>query len=306
MSDDDLDPGDDARTERFDRSDIKQVTGAIRALDPSWVEGEPITVGGMTWRPNLSRGSDHLHVHLADELMPYMVDRIHATRAEGLIPHVAMPLAALLDDELALQLVKAEPRVHVMARTDKVAAPEPLLVALGRRWRLSRDARTAVARVGWELVQASGTNVEKGERLEALLCFLLGQVSDFEVSEHSLNTATEEIDVVVTVRANSGRCWVVDGAPFVLVEAKNWHTQSVGQPQVSEFGFKISHKRGTCRLGIIVAARGFSPEAEQQTLRTSTELLTIALFGPDQMQDWIEAEDGDKALEDLVRRAMLY
>lgn len=306
MADDDLDPGDEAHTERFDRSDIDDVSKAIRLKDTSWADGQRITVGGMSWRPNLSKGNEHLHVHLADELMPYMVERLHATSADGSIPHLALPLEALFDGELALRLVEAEPRVHVIERTDKVADPEPLLIALGRRWRLSPLARTEVASKGWDLVQASGTAHEKGQRLEALLCFLLGQVADFEVSEHSLDTATEELDVVVTIRANSGRCWVADGSPFIVVEAKNWHTESVGQTDVSSFAFKISHKRNTVRIGLMVGTSGFSPQAKEQTLRTSTENLTIALLGPGEMTGWIEADDGDKVLEDLIRRAMLY
>lgn len=83
---------------------------------------------------------------------------------------------------------------------DKVGEPEPLLVALARRWRVGAEARKFIGDAAWRLVLSTGSNQEKGERLEGLLCFLLGQVADFEVSEHRLNTATEELDVVVTIR----------------------------------------------------------------------------------------------------------
>ena len=292
--------------ERYDGGDVDHVAKVIRIADGTWGQGQRILDGQLKWRPHLSRGIDHLHVHLADQLMPYMVDRLRAARGEGLRPHLALPLQSLCDDGLACQLVEVEPRVHVIETLDKVGEPEPLLVALARRWRVGAEARKFIGDAAWRLVLSTGSNQEKGERLEGLLCFLLGQVADFEVSEHRLNTATEELDVVVTIRANSGRCWVSDGSPFILVEAKNWHTQSVGQSEVSAFGFKISYKRGTVRIGLMVGTKGFSPEAKEQTLRTSKENLTIALLGPDEMKRWIDADDGDSALEDIVRRAMLY
>jgi hypothetical protein len=306
MADEELDADPGVVVEPYDRKDVDRVVEVIKAGDGTWGEGQVVGEGALKWRAHLSRGGDHLHVHLADELMPYMIDRLEATRAAGLRPHLALPLQSLCDDVLARQLVKIEPRVHVIDRLSKIADPEPLLVALGRRWRVDSEARKSIGLAAWDLVVSAGTNQEKGERLEALLCFLLGQVTDFDLSEHSLDTATEEIDIVVTIRANSGRCWVSDGSPFILVEAKNWHTQTVGQAEVSTFGFKISHKRGTVRIGLMVGATGFSPEAKDQTLRTSKENLTIALLGPEEMAKWIEADDGDSGLEDIVRRAMLY
>jgi hypothetical protein len=306
MADEELDADPEMVLEPYDRNDVDRVVDVIRAGDGTWSEGQRVGEGALKWRAHLSRGDDHLHVHLADELMPYMIDRLEAARAEGLRPHLVLPLQALCDDDLACQLVRIEPCVHIIDRLDKISDPEPVLIALGRRWRVGSEARKSIGRAAWDLVVSAGTNQEKGERLEALLCFLLGQVTDFEVSEHSLNTATEEIDVVVTIRANSGRCWVSDGSPFVLVEAKNWHTQTVGQREVSAFGFKISHKRGTVRIGLMVGTKGFSPEAKEQTLRTSKENLTIALLGPEEMAKWIDADDGDSVLEDIVRRAMLY
>jgi hypothetical protein len=249
---------------------------------------------------------NHLHVHLADQLMPYMIDRLIATKMEGMQPHVAMPLGALCDDKLACQLVSAEPLIHIIDSSGNVSTPEPFLMSLGKRWRVGNVARKLIGRAGWDSVLSSGTADEKGRRLEMLLCFMLGQVSDFEISEHRLNTATEELDIAVTVRANTGRCWTLAGSPFLLVEAKNWHTKSVGQSEVSAFGFKAQHKRGYVQIGLMVGTSGFSEEARAQTLRTSAEKLTIALIGPDEMSAWIESPNGDDALEKIIRTAMLY
>jgi hypothetical protein len=305
MSGADLDESDDGPS-RYDISDAREIALAIRAADATWDDGKRVEAGSLRWRADLSRDNEHLHVHLADTLMPYMIDRLNATRDQGMRPHIAMPLQALCDDAIACGLVFAEPTIHIVNASGGLDRPEPLLVALGRRWRVGPQARKVIGRAGWKLVCSSGTSEEKGERLETLVCFLLGHISDFEVSEHRLNTATEELDVVVTIRANTGRCWTVNGSPFVLVEAKNWHTRSVGQADVSAFGFKIEHKRGTVRIGLMVGKLGFSPEARAQTLRTSLEPLTIALLGPEELEHWIDAEDGDSALEDIVRRAMLY
>jgi hypothetical protein len=289
----------------FEVSDATAIANAIRIADPTWKSGERVDTGELKWLSDLSRGTDHLHVHLADKFMPYMIERLKATSACGMKPHIAMPLQALFDEELILQLVTIEPMIHIIDAVDRVSVPEPLLVSLGKRWRVSSGARTAIGNAAWGLVGSVGTAKEKGDRLESLLCFLLGQIADFEVSEHKMRTETEEIDVVVTLRANSGRCWTHLGAPFVLVEAKNWHSGRVGQGEVSEFGFKAQHKRRTVRLGLMVGASGFTKDAREQTLRTSGEDLTIALLGPEEMKTWIDALDGDEALEKIIREAML-
>jgi hypothetical protein len=55
----------------------------------------------------------------------------------------------------------------------------------------------------------------------------------------------------------------------------------------------------------MVGASGFTKDAREQTLRTSGEDLTIALLGPEEMKTWIDALDGDEALEKIIREAML-
>ena len=297
---------DDGRPGGYDRRDVESVVAAIIADDGKWSEGKPLVFGNMKWRPHLSSGTEHLHVHLASGLMPYMLDRLATAYAHSSKVHIALPLPSLYDEALLRRLAPMEPEIHLVKGPDSVGSPESLLEILGQRLRVGSDTRTDIARSGFALAQADGTAHEKGKRLESLLCFLFGQVSDFEVSDVRLDTATEELDLVITVRANSGRCWVLAGAPFVLVEAKNWHTSTVGQFEVSGFAFKAEHKRGTVRLGIMVGMRGFSPEAKDQTLRTSAEKLTVALFGPQELEQWIDAESSDDVLENLIRKAMLY
>ncbi len=100
-------------------------------------------------------------------------------------------------------------------------------------------------------------------------------------------------------------CWVIPGAPFILVEAKNWHSEAVGQVEASAFMFKATHKRDTCRIGVMVGTHGFTSDAKQQALRAIADKFTLALLGPAEMEAWINAGDGDAEFERLIRRAML-
>lgn len=297
--------GDSAVVRAYDHADISTVVEVVMRTDSEWGPGKPRRFGELRWRPHLSSPNRHLHVHLASELRTHSLDRLRACHDEGFGVDIAMPIKQLYDEDQVERLIPLEPRVHLLRNPEDVDPPEPLLCALGKRVRVSADARTRMARLGWELAQGDGTTAEKGARLEALLCFLFGQVADFEVSETRLNTATEEIDLVITVRATTGRCWVLPGAPFILVEAKNWHSSTVGQTDISSFMYKATHKRNTTRLGVVVGTLGFSSEARNQTLRSSGEDFTAALIGPDELDRWIHAEDGDDELETLVRRAML-
>ena len=54
------------------------------------------------------------------------------------------------------------------------------------------------------------------------------------------------------------------------------------------------------------AATGFTSDALDQELRFASDELTIAFVGPDELDEWIAADDGgDEFIETLVRRAML-
>ena len=291
----------------YTADDTRRVAGAIQTSDATWSAGVPLVLEGATWRPHLHSGNAQLHIHLSAQLMPYALKRLRLARASGYEPHLAVPVAALYDEALMLELVGIEPLIHVIIDSDTVLGPLPLLRVLGQRVTVSPAVRTAIGLIGWDLVIGPGTKTEKGRRLEGLLCFLFGQVRDLEVSEVNLLTETEELDIVITVRSTRGeRCWEIAGSPFLIVEAKNWHTQSVGQAEVSAFVAKITLKGGTVRLGIMVSSvQGFSNEARMQTLRMSATDVTIALLHGGDMKSWIESDDGDAVLESLIRREML-
>src|SRR5207245_466731 len=96
------------------------------------------------------------------------------------------------------------------------------------------------------------------------------QVEDFYIAEVNLRTQTEELDVVVQQRATQGRCWATIGAPFILVEAKNWK-ENVDQREVSILRTKMQGRRQTVRIGLMFAASDFTVDAKQQELRFAAE-----------------------------------
>src|SRR5205823_14487629 len=120
-----------------------------------------------------------------------------------------------------------------------------------------------------------GRTYVRGRRYEAVIAFLLSQISDFDVVERNYRTQTEELDAVIQLRSTQGRVWTGLRAPLMLVEAKNWRTTSVGQKEVSTFRVKMLGRRGTVRIGLMFGASGFTSDALDQELRFSSEDLTI-------------------------------
>lgn len=155
------------------------------------------------------------------------------------------------------------------------------------------------------LCEEKATNAVKGKRLEGLLAFLLSQIRDLVIGEINLRTESEELDIVMKQRGVGRRSWQIPGAPFILVEAKNWSSKA-DQPVVSSFLVKIQRKRGNCRLGILVGISRFTKDAKMQELAFSGNgNITICFVEKQQLQDWIEAEDFDDFFEAMLDEAML-
>lgn len=299
-------------------SDVARVCEGITARDSEWAAGEALTLGTLSWKPDLIRpaqmdGEEQkrppaaLHIHLAERLRPYALERIRAARDDGLEPHLALPLASLYDEELLLAIHDLDPSAHVITDSDmNVAAADSLLGALcDRGVVVSNATRKTLAQTALALSQdKTASSQVRGRRYEALLAFLLSQVGDFAVVERNYRTETEEIDSVVQIRSTMGRVWTGLGAPMILVEAKNWKDK-VPQTQVSAFRVKMMGRRRTVRIGLMFGASGFTSDAYDQELRFSGEDLTIVIVTPDELAEWIETADPDDYVEALVRRAML-
>lgn len=218
---------------------------------------------------------------------------------------VALDLAALWDEEICQELALLDADIVLTDEADDRG--ESLLATLlaDRKIRMSPAARRRIAAHLWSTRRRGASNHARGRRFEALVSFLLSQVSDFEVRERNLRAATDEVDAVVQLRSIAGRCWCESGVPFILVEAKNYERDKVGQAEVSLLITKLETRRGRARIGILMSATGFSSDAEDQELKFALSDLTTVLVGPDEIREWIDAEDIDDCVERIVSRAML-
>jgi hypothetical protein len=215
-----------------------------------------------------------------------------------------MPLGQLYIEEQLASLAELDGQIHVIER-DRTAPALPVLTALAyRSIRVSRESRQQLGRIALGLSRASASANLRGRRFEALLLFLLSQVRDFRVVEHNYRSDTEELDGVVQQGSTQGRVWATMAAPFLLLEAKNW-SRRVDQQVVSVLRVKMQGRRGTVRIGLLCGASGFTSDARQQELRFASDNLTIVFLGPEELDNWVEAQDPDEYLESVIRRDML-
>jgi hypothetical protein len=292
-----------------ERSDIAAIAASVRGADRRWEPSDAIDLASVSWKPDLVREEPRavLHVHLADFLRPYMVKRLTEAWGAGYDVHVALPLSELYKDEVVLALA----RIDAQAATcdgDRITDSFKSILTLvtDRGIRYSPEFRRSAAQIALDMSRQPASAHIKGRRFEAVLLFLLGQIQDFRVVEHNYSTATEELDGVVQQGTTHGRVWGTLATPFILLEAKNWN-DPVTQEVVSILLTKMRGKRGTCRIAVLCGANGFTSDARDQELRFSGDPagLTIAFVGPEELDSWVQADDGDEYLEKLVRRAML-
>lgn len=288
-----------------DAKRVDTVVGLIKHQGPSWQEGDVVDLPSGAWRPQLvsTDGSAVLHVHLATRVRPYLATRLMQATKSGKLVHVALELEALYQEETVRLLNSLDAEVHIIEGETVREAQHFLTALTDQSVPVSPAVRTTLGDTGWER-RTLGNTYERGRRFEGLLGFLLSQVADFKVKERNLRGETDELDIVVQIDNYSRRCWQKSGAPFVLVEAKNW-TKPVDQKEVSAFMTKLQTKRGTARFGCLVGASGFTSAAQTQILKFATQEHIMVLLEPEELQKWIASETSDDFLEDLVRRAML-
>ncbi len=270
-----------------------------------WRNGEVLNFrDGLRWRPNLvsADGTRIAHLHFADELRSYVVDRIRAAHASGLIVHLVLPLAALYDAEVLDVLAESDAMVHIVD-VDLEQAEHHLDAISKARVPLGPESRKRVALATWQRMREGSNNV-KGKRFERFLAFLLDQTLGLEVVERNYRGDTDEVDLVVQVVRYTGGCWFQEGVPFVLVEAKN-RVESTAQHMVSNLIRRLQTKRGTARIGMLFTTSKFTQDAAMEVVKIAEGTLTVALISPDEIKEWIEAADPTSYLESLVRRAML-
>lgn len=290
-----------------DETTVREIARRLLEVDAGWESPDTaIELGTIAWLPDLKskKGKKLLHVHVTREVRSHLLRRFEAAINSGYQIHVVLDIADLYRAETVRQLAGIDAFVHVID-SSSFAKPGHVLAVLGDLGvPVEPSLRTEIARATWERMNEGGTWA-RGNRFEALLAFLLGQVGDFRVVDRNYRTDTEEIDILLQVDNFSPRCWHETGVPFLLVEAKNWD-DDVPQKEVTVFIGKILTKRGRARIGLLFAAKGFTSDADlQETKLGQKEQIVVALVGPDKLLEWINQRDADEYLEILVRDAML-
>lgn len=294
-------------TEGLVSYDAKTVEGFANRLvaGGKWRKADALDFrGGLRWRPSLVSidGTKVAHLHFADELRSYVVERIRAAHAAGLIVHVVLPLAALYDTEVLDVLAESDAMVH-RVDVDLEKAEHHLDAISKARVPLGLDSRKRIALATWHRMRDGSYSV-KGKRFERFLAFLFDQTVGLEVVERNYRGDTDEIDLVVQIVRYTGGCWFQEGVPFILVEAKN-RAESTGQHMVSNLIRRLQTKRGTSRIGILFTTSKFTQDAAMEVVKIAEGTLTVALVTPEEIGQWIEAADPSGYLERLLRHAML-
>jgi hypothetical protein len=170
--------------------------------------------------------------------------------------------------------------------------------------RVQPGTRRAIGRSAFDAIKLrAGTAFARGRRFEGLILFLLSQTEDFRVVEHNLRAAAEEIDGVIQHLSTVGRAWSSD-KPYILVEGKN-QAEPVDQAAVSLLRIKVTGRRPVTKLGLLFSSGQFTGDAIKQELRFTLDEATIVMVSGKQIDAWIDSDDPDAYLEELVRKAQL-
>lgn len=141
----------------------------------------------------------------------------------------------------------------------------------------------------------------KGRLLEDLLELMLTRVRGFAVAMRQRGS-DEEFDLLVRNESPDG-FWSKE-SPYILVECKNWSAK-VGPDELDRFTNKLLRRYGRTRLGLFVAANGFTQgfEATRQADRKDGALV-VPITGED-LDALVHAPDTGEALKALHQRAVV-
>ncbi|MCX4241238.1 response regulator [Paraliomyxa miuraensis] len=139
----------------------------------------------------------------------------------------------------------------------------------------------------------------KGRLLEDLLELLLSTVPGFVVVARE-NGTDEEFDLVVR-NESSDPFWSKE-SPYILVECKNWSSR-VGPDELDRFTNKLGRRYDRAKLGLFVAANGFTQgfETTRRTGRTNN-VLVVPVGAPD-LDELVAAPNVGETLKALHQRA---
>jgi len=265
----------------------------------------PLDLGNIKWTPDYERPGWALATTLGPLIPPFLEKRMRAANAAGIRLLCVVDWTCLTSKE-NLKLLSAVGAEVALIDEGEISSPLPLLKFLGEmQVGVDPEVRRHLAKDGLARCFFATTKDLKGKTLEWLLHFMFSQIRDFKVKRCNYHTASEELDVVIQLTASDGSyCWSHLAAPILLAEAKNWASKA-GQEVISKFNTVLHVKRGVCKIGFVVSLSGFTSDARTQVLKLAVESRTFVLLEKADLERWIEAEDFDEALNELVVAAML-
>lgn len=220
--------------------------------------GPLLDLDGLRWRPTFGSVNDHIAFYESPtgSVGPSIVRRMRQAHDLGFRVGVILP-SGPLSLSPAAQASLLELSVEVVLPLEP-GAPFGLYPDFSRvvySHKIILEPATASQATSAYLRLATATRGEqRGRALEKALALMCSQVPGWDVDRVDLHTPNEELDVVVA--NNSARSpW--NGTGYVLLEAKNWST-NVDRIEFDAFYMKVKERGGFCRLGLFVAASGFS------------------------------------------------
>lgn len=144
-----------------------------------------------------------------------------------------------------------------------------------------------------------GSAKTKGRRLEELLLRVLTSVPGLVEAARNLRVPAEELDIVL--RNDASTPFWAKQPTYILVEAKNW-SRPVGTPEIAWFADKM-RERPEARLGVFVAASGFSEPVAEQVRSYRKEGLTMVMVDEIALRRLVDSDDRQAVLLELHQAA---
>lgn len=175
--------------------------------------------------------------------------------------------------------------------------------ALERRLRRASPASLeSDLRAAWAESRTATNPQRKGAMLERTLRLLFHTLPGLERVRSNWRTDVEEIDLVVRNESTDPVLHRESG--LWLVECKNW-SRPVDPQTVTAFRAKLQDKHGRVRLGLFVAAGGFTRNVDPVLARMSHAPELVVVIDGDQLAAWIDAPDRIAWLKDRIEDSVL-
>jgi CheY-like chemotaxis protein len=176
-------------------------------------------------------------------------------------------------------------------------------IAVDRRLSRSSPAEVESAlRGAWSEARTATDRHRKGAMLEQTLRFLFHTMPGLERVTTNRRSDVEEIDLVV--RNESADLFLQKEGSLWLVECKNW-SKPVDPQTVTAFRSKMHDRYGRVRLGIFIAASGFTKNVDTVLSRQVDHPEMIVALDGNQLGEWIDAGDRIGWLKSRIEATML-